>query len=139
MLDATPRWQYRFHNYSRAFLLLKEAVEIMETRELSQLEKEGVVQRFEYTMELSWNVMKDYLESESVVFEQITPRAAIRKAFEAKLIENGDLWMEMLDARNSMSHKYELEEFEKLIEDLQFNYLDEFNRLYQKFNEINSE
>ncbi len=90
-------------------------------------------------MELSWNVMKDYLVSENVVLEQVTPRAVIRKAFEVKLVENGELWMEMLDARNSMSHKYELEEFEQLIEDLQFNYLDEFNKLYQKFNEINNE
>ena len=90
-------------------------------------------------MELSWKVMKDYLESENVVFEQITPRSVIRKAFEAKLVKNGDLWMEMLDARNLMSHEYELEEFEKLIEDLQFNYLDEFNRFYQKLNEIYSD
>lgn len=111
----------------------------METRELSQLEKEGVIQRFEYTMELSWKVMKDYLESENVVFEQVTPRSVIRKAFEAKLVKNGDLWMEMLDARNLMSHEYELEEFEKLIEDLQFNYLDEFKRFYQKLNEIYSD
>lgn len=138
-MDDTPRWRYRFQNYSRAFLLLREAVEIMETRELSQLEKEGVIQRFEYTMELSWNVMKDYLVSENVVLEQVTPRAVIRKAFEVKLVENGELWMEMLDARNSMSHKYELEEFEKLMEDLQFNYLDEFSKLYRKFNEISPE
>ncbi|MCY4545381.1 MAG: nucleotidyltransferase substrate binding protein [Gemmatimonadetes bacterium] len=136
MLDSTPRWQYRFYNYRRAFFLLREAVEVMETRELSQLEKEGVIQRFEYTMELSWKVMKDYLESENVVFEQVTPRSVIRKAFEAKLVKNGDLWMEMLDARNLMSHEYELEEFEKLIEELQYNYLDEFNKLYQKLNEF---
>ncbi len=111
----------------------------MEKRELSQLEKEGVIQRFEYTMELSWNVMKDYLESENVVLDQVTPRAVIRKAFEAKLVVNCELWMEMLDARNSMSHKYELEEFEQLIEDLHINYLDEFSKLYRKFNEISPE
>ena len=139
MLDPIPRWQYRFHSYSRAFRLLKEAVEIMETRALSQLEQEGVLRRFKYTIEPSWKVMKDYLVSENVVLEQVTPRAVIRKAFEAKLVDNGELWMEMLDARNSMSHKYELEEFEQLIKDLQFNYLDEFSKLYQKFNEINSE
>jgi len=65
--------------------------------------------------------MKDYLESENVVFEQVTPRTVIRKAFDAKLVGNGNLWMEILDARNLMSHEYELEEFEKLIEELQFN------------------
>ncbi|MXY98417.1 MAG: nucleotidyltransferase [Gemmatimonadetes bacterium] len=134
MLDSTPRWQYRFHNYSRAYLLLKEAVEVMEYRKLSQLEKEGVLRRFKYAIEPSWKVMRDYLESENVVLEQVTPRAVIRKAFEAKLVDNGELWMEMLDTRNSISHKYEQEEFEKLMEDLQFNYLDEFSKLYQRLN-----
>ena len=52
-----PRWQYRFDNYKRAFVLLREALE--EDRELSQLEQEGVIQRFEYTMELAWKVMKE--------------------------------------------------------------------------------
>ena len=139
MLDSNPRWQYRFQNYSRAFRLLKEAVEMMEKRELSHLEKEGVFRRFKYAIEPSWKVMRDYLESENVVLEQVTPKAVIRKAFEAKLVDNGELWMEMLDARNSITHKYELEEFEKLMEDLQFNYFDEFSKLYRKFNEISPE
>ena len=106
----------------------------MEYRKLSQLEKEGVLRRFKYAIEPSWKVMRDYLESENVVLEQVTPRAVIRKAFEAKLVDNGELWMEMLDTRNSISHKYEQEEFEKLMEDLQFNYLDEFSKLYQRLN-----
>ena len=98
MTDDTPRWVYRFRNYARAFSLLREAVEMMETRELSQLEKKkGVIQRFEYTIELAWNVMRDYLESENVVFEQITPRAVIRKAFEANFVEDGETWMDALD------------------------------------------
>ena len=132
MSDDTPRWLYRFNNYKRAFSLLKKAIELMETRELSELEKEGVVQRFEYTMELSWKVMKDYLESENVVFDQVTPRTVIRTAFEANFINDGELWMEMLDARNLMSHEYELEEFEQLVDDLRNRYIDAFSTLNQK-------
>ena len=85
MNHSTPRWRYRFSNYKRAFTLLREAIETMSESGLSQLEKEGTIQRFEYTMELAWNVMKDYLEHEGVVFEQTTPRNVIRKAFETNL------------------------------------------------------
>ena len=130
--DDTPRWVYRFRNYMRAFALLREAIEAMETRELSQLEKEGVIQRFEYTIELAWNVMKDYLESENVVFEQVTPRAVIRKAFETNFIEDGETWMNALDMRNRMSHTYDFEMFERVVEDIRYRYLAEFDELHSK-------
>lgn len=82
MID-TPRWKYRFDNFRRALALLREA---MEQETLSQLEQEGAIQRFEYTMELAWKTLKDYLESQNVVFDTITPRTVIRKAFEAGII-----------------------------------------------------
>ena len=138
MTDSTPRWQYRFHNYKRAFLLLREAVEVMETRELNQLEKEGVIQRFEYTMELSWKVMKDYLESENVVFEQITPKAVIREAFESNFVSDGQLWMDMLDARNLMSHSYDQKDFAEVIDNLRHDYLDAFTELHTKLLSLSS-
>jgi nucleotidyltransferase substrate binding protein (TIGR01987 family) len=115
-----PRWKYRFDNYKRAFTLLREAVE-QET--LSQLEQEGVIQRFEYTMELAWKTMKDYLESQSVVLDQITPRAVIRRAFEAGIIKDGETWQTALDARNKMSHTYNFELFGKVIDDIRQHYL----------------
>ena len=63
---AKPRWLYRFDNYKRAFGLLREAMELIETRPLTQLEREGVIQRFEYTWELAWKLIQDYLEREGV-------------------------------------------------------------------------
>jgi hypothetical protein len=68
-----PRWIYRFDNYKRAFLLLREAIEITEERELTALEKEGVIQRFEYT----WKLIKDYLEHQGIVLDRITPTFVI--------------------------------------------------------------
>lgn len=121
------RWQYRFENFKRAFLLLREAIE-QET--LSQLEQEGTIQRFEYTMELAWKVMKDYLESQNVVFDQITPRAVIRKAFEAGLIQDGETWQNALDARNKMSHTYNFETFGQVIADIREHYLRVLDKLY---------
>ncbi len=133
MNDDTPRWRYRFENYKRAFSLLREAIEMMDEREPSQLEKEGIIQRFEYTTELAWNLMKDYLESENVAFEQVTPRAVIRKAFEANLLGDGQTWMDALDARNKMSHNYDLKRFEAVIEEIRKDYLRAFDALHILF------
>lgn len=131
METAKPRWVYRFDNYQRAFILLREAIESMEERPLSQLEKEGVIQRFEYTWELAWKVMKDYLESQGVILETITPAAAIKAAFAAKLIDRGEKWMNALDARNKMSHTYNLKTFEQIIAKIRSDYLAILDDLYE--------
>ena len=67
------RWQYRFDNYKRAYVLLSEAINSDKKEHLSQLEKEGVIRRFGYCTELAWKTCKDYLESEGVVFAQVAP------------------------------------------------------------------
>lgn len=123
MENTKPRWIYRLDNYSRAFTLLREAMEIRQERELTQLEKEGVIQRFEYTWELAWKLLKDYLDSNGVALDTITPAAVIKAAFAAKIIENGDVWMRALDARNKMSHTYNFKTFEQTIADIQKDYL----------------
>ena len=128
--DDKPRWIYRFDNYKRAFFLLREAIETMEKRELTQLEKEGVIQRFEYTWELAWKVLKDYLESEGVILDKITPASVIRSAFEANIISQGDVWMQALDARNKMSHTYNIKQFETIIDDIHQYYLELFDSLH---------
>ena len=129
MSDQTPRWHYRFDNYHRAFILLREALE--QERLLTQLEKEGVIQRFEYTMELAWKTLKDYLESENVVLDQITPRTVIRRAFEAGIIQQGEAWQNALDARNRMSQTYSFETFERVIADIRASYLAAFTELHE--------
>ena len=129
MTDSTPRWYYRFDNYQRSFNLLREAIE--QESPLTQLEKEGVIQRFEYTMELAWKTLKDYLESEGVVFDQITPRAVIRRVFEAGIIKQGGIWQNALDARNRMSHTYNFDIFEQVIADIHTSYLAAFGELHE--------
>lgn len=135
MTHEKPRWLYRFDNYKRAFLLLRQAMETLEERELTQLEKEGVIQRFEYTWELAWKVLKDYLNAEGVLLDKITPASVIRAAFEAKIINEGELWMEALDDRNKMSHTYNLQTFEAVIENIHTKYLTLFDDLYLSMTE----
>jgi nucleotidyltransferase substrate binding protein (TIGR01987 family) len=130
--DAKPRWVYRFDNYTRALTLLREAVEAMQARHLTDLEKQGLIQRFEFTCELAWKLLKDYLEHTAVRLETVTPAAVIKEAYAARLIENGDLWMQSLNARNRTSHIYDLKTFQKILDDIGHNYLPLFEALQRK-------
>ncbi|MDD5229043.1 MAG: nucleotidyltransferase substrate binding protein [Methylococcales bacterium] len=87
------RWKQRFHNYLKAFQTLIEAVELVQIRELSKLEQQG----FEFTHELAWNVLKDYLEHKGFV-DLTGSRDATRTAFKNGLIAGGDVWMAMIKA-----------------------------------------
>jgi len=103
-------------------LLLREALE-NGPGSLNKLEQEGVIQRFEYTFELAWKSMKDYLEENGVVIAPVTPRQVVKDAFTAKLIEDGQIWIDMLNHRNLLSHTYDFSVFEKAVEDIAARYL----------------
>lgn len=90
--------------------------------DMSDLEKEGVVQRFEYTFELAWKTLKDYLVYSGVVLDQITPRKVIKEAFAAKIIDDGQIWIDMLEQRNLMSHTYDSETFEAVFGSISQHY-----------------
>jgi len=99
------RWQQRFANYKKALLQLQSAVELSEQRALSNLEKQGVIQAFEFTHELGWNVLKDYLQDQGN--QNIKgSKDATREAFKVALIADGELWMAMIQSRNVSSHTY---------------------------------
>lgn len=115
------RWKQRFENFESAFMLLKEAFE-KDITEMSDLEKEGVVRRFEYTFELAWKTLKDYLIYSGIVFEQITPRMVIKEAFAARIIEDGQAWIDMLEQRNLMSHTYDRKTFDDVISNISQRY-----------------
>jgi len=115
-------WKQRLENFERAFLLLKEAFK-KDTAEMSDLEKEGVIQRFEYSFELAWNKLKDYLIYSGVAFDQITPRSGIKQAFAAKIIKDGQTWMDMLEQRNLMSHTYDSKTFEAVFSNISQYYV----------------
>lgn len=102
------RWKQRFDNYKRALHQLTLAVQLLEQRPLSDLEKQGVIQGFEFTHELAWNVLKDYLEYEGIQ-GLIGSRSAVREAFKRGLISDGEAWMDMIEKRNLSSHTYNLD------------------------------
>jgi nucleotidyltransferase substrate binding protein (TIGR01987 family) len=135
-MNDKPRWQYRFDNFKRAYLLLHESIELKQQRVLSQLEKEGVIQRFEYSIALAWKTMKDYLEYQNLVLDELTPRYVIKEAFASKLIVNAEDWLDALDTRNKMSHTYNLKQFESAIGKIEQNYLPCLCALYEKLSAV---
>ena len=114
-MDEDIRWKQRFQNYKKALVTLKNAVALANSRELSDLEKQGLIQGFEFTFELAWKVMKDYLEEQGIT-DIIGSKNAVRHAFNKGLIEDGEVWMEMVKGRNISSHTYDEETAEMLFE-----------------------
>ncbi len=96
------RWKQRFANYKLAIENLTEGLEISKP---SDLEKSGIIQIFEYTFELAWKTMKDYLKEADI--EVNFPREVLKTAFSYEIIEEGDTWIDMLEKRNLMSHTYD--------------------------------
>ncbi|MFM8634472.1 MAG: nucleotidyltransferase substrate binding protein [Planctomycetia bacterium] len=116
------RWQQRFENFDRALTLLAEALQHGPAA-LNQLEKEGVVQRFEYTLELAWKTLKDYLEESGIVLSAVTPRQVVKDAFAAKIVVDGQTWIDMIDHRNPLSHTYDPVNFEEAVAAIHDRYL----------------
>jgi nucleotidyltransferase substrate binding protein (TIGR01987 family) len=110
---ADMRWQQRFDNFQRALQRLTQAIELMQQRPLTELEEQGVIQGFEFTHELAWNVQKDYLEMEGIQ-GLVGSRSTAREAFKRGLVSDGEVWLEMIEARNRSSHTYN----QKVAEDI---------------------
>ena len=100
---------------------------------LNELEKEGAIQRFEYSLELAWKTAKDFLEHSGVVIDPATPREVIKQAFAARVIADGQVWIDMLNHRNLLSHTYDCALFEEAAEALAARYLPAIGQLHDYF------
>ncbi|MDO9206631.1 MAG: nucleotidyltransferase substrate binding protein [Sulfuricurvum sp.] len=129
MVDTAEdvRWKQRFANYTNALEQLQEAVDLSRERELSMLEKQGLIQAFEYTHELAWNVMKDFLEYQGNQNVKGS-RDAIREAFKVALIEDGETWMETIQTRNATSHGYDKAMAEEVVNTIINDYMGIFSK-----------
>jgi nucleotidyltransferase substrate binding protein (TIGR01987 family) len=133
------RWKQRFANFQRAFLLLRDAIE-NDIASLNQLEKEGIIQRFEYTFELAWKVLKDRMENDGIVLDKVSPKAIIKQAYQAKYINDAECWLRMMGDRNLISHTYDFVKFEAVIQSIADEYLpmldDWYMQLLMEANEL---
>ena len=118
MSNEDTRWLQRLQNFRKAQAQLDEAMALMQARDLSKLEKQGVIQAFEYTYELGWNTLKDYLVWQGIA-GIVGSRDAIREAFSSGLLADGQGWMDMLIDRNRTSHTYNEEIAESILQNIQ--------------------
>jgi nucleotidyltransferase substrate binding protein (TIGR01987 family) len=131
-MNKDVRWRQRFQNFKKAFSQLTSAVTLTEERDLSELEQQGLIQAFEFTHELAWNTMKDFLLSRGT-------SNLFGAAFSAGLIENGDVWMEMIQSRNQTTHTYEQATAKAIAHAIISKYVMEFEKFQKKFRQLETE
>lgn len=122
------RWIQRFDNFKKALAQLNRAVKLSEQRKLSELEEQGLIQSFEYTHELAWKTLKDFLNYKGNN-EIYGSKDATKEAFTYGLISNGDIWMQMIQSRNKTSHTYNQETAIEISSAILVDYFDCFNAL----------
>lgn len=132
MADADIRWHQRFDNFERALQVLARGVELAKKRPLNELEQQGLIQGFELTHELAWNLLKDYLHYQGIE-GIIGSRDATRLAFQSGLIVDGEGWMAMIKARNQSSHTCNLEQAEAIAQDVIHRFAPLFVALRHRF------
>ncbi len=108
MEEKTERWRQRLATFGKALVRMDEVVTLWHSRKLSDLERDGMIQRFEYTQELAWKLLKNYIEYQGEA-QMGGSRDTIRQAFRLGLIENSEPWFDMLESRNLTSHVYDEE------------------------------
>jgi len=135
MNNQDIRWVQRFENFSKAYTLLSTVLDGKEIDTFDDLQKEGFIQRFEYTFELLWKTLKDFLENEAVNIGIISPKSVIKAAASSNLLEiigvEGELLLDMLEKRNLMSHTYDTAKFEETLVKVKNEYLLEMYKIYE--------
>lgn len=128
MKNQDIRWIQRFKNFSKA---LKQLTKFLEKENLNELEEQGLIQSFEYTHELAWKTLKDFLEDRGNK-DIYGSRDATREAFKLDLISDGETWMEMIKSRNETTHTYNEETTKKIVAAILEHYYQAFLDLQQK-------
>ena len=131
-LNENIRW--RFNNFSNAYKLLNSVFKERKIEELSILEQEGVIQRFEYTYELAWKTLKDYLEYNGNLNNiDITARNVFKEAYSAGIIKEQGIFIDMMLSRNLLSHTYDFARFKEIIIKIENDYLNVLEDLHNFF------
>ncbi len=135
MNSSDVRWIQRADSFARAFSRLKNAVELAKQRQLSDLESQGVIQGFEYTHELAWKTMKNFLEAQGTQ-TFYGSRDTTRAAFRMGLLENGENWMDMIEKCNLTSHTYDEATANEVVEAILERYFVEFEALLERLAQL---
>ncbi len=132
MTDPDIRWMQRFQHFQQA---LSQLTKFIQKGKLNELEEQGLIKAFEYTHELAWNALKDFLESRGVS-GLYGSKDATREAFKRGLVENGEIWMDMIQARNLTSHTYNQDVALKIANAITQHYFPEFLKLNSRMESL---
>lgn len=133
--NSDVRWRQRFQNFRKAFAQLSKAAVTAHERKLSELEQQGLIQAFEFTHELAWNTLKDFLESRGAT-GLYGSKDVTREAFAGGLIQEGEIWMAMIQSRNRTSHTYNEETAHEIATAILSLYVPEFEIFLRRFAEL---
>ena len=128
---TTIRWQQRFQNFERAFLVLKEAISRVKSAPDDQILIAGLIQTYEFTLELGWKMTKDFLQESG--HSVSGPKMVMKQAVEDGIIKNGRVWMEAIDHRNETSHAYNQKIAKEVTEKILQQYFLMLQELYEDF------
>ena len=133
--QADIRWIQRFDNYSKALNAFRGAIALANQRQLSDLEKQGLIQSFEFCHELAWNTLKDLLEHQGIT-GMLGSRDAVRESFARGLIQQGDVWMDMIKSRNLSTHTYNKNVADEIVKKIRTDYSPCFEDLFIKLRSL---
>ncbi|HAS80237.1 MAG TPA: nucleotidyltransferase [Fusobacteriaceae bacterium] len=122
------RWDERISDYENALERLKESIEESKIINSSTI-RDGVIQRFEFTLELSWKVMKFFLNSEGLM-DAKAPRSTIRTGFNNEIIKDAKLWIDMIEDRNLTTHTYSQSISDEIYEKIVSSYYGELKKFF---------
>jgi nucleotidyltransferase substrate binding protein (TIGR01987 family) len=128
MENKDTRWKQRFQNFEKAFLFFSTTID-KET--YTPIEVGGLVQAFEFTFELGWKTIKDFLYEQGLSTSY--PRETIKEGFQTKIIEDGHTWLHMLEKRNELSHTYNEVIAEQAVEVIKNQYYPAIKQVYHFF------
>lgn len=131
MMEKDIRWKQRFQNFEKAFIFLDKSCKL-ETYD--ELQSAGLVQSFEFTFELAWKTLKDYFQSQGLQVQ--FPREVIKQAFASQFIQDGALWIEMLDKRNELTHTYNQEQAQNAVQIIRNRYFPSIEQVYRMMKKL---
>src|SRR6056297_1182186 len=126
----------KLHNFTKALERLKEAVTEYSAKEAEDIIRDGLIQRFEFTYELSWKATKEVLNNLGIT-DINSPKAVFKEAFAQNIIDNEDVWLTIIKDRNMTSHVYKEETADEIALRIVSEYIDAFQKLLNNLKKIN--
>lgn len=121
MEEKKPKWHERLAIYKNAIDRLAEVIALSKQHPLNQFERDSLIKRFEFSYEMAWKLMMSY-EKENGIVEVLGSKDVIRQAFKLSIVNNGETWLEMVDARNKTSHLYDEEMATDVVDEIIYTY-----------------